>query len=109
MKKFNLFIVALVAIAVLGVSAYTANASLKSKLMRAKEVKGTITAIDATAGTISLQEANATTEMTFTATAKLVKALKVGEKVTVGYKIQANGDNKAVYVQPAKIKAETTK
>ena len=106
MKKLGLLVMALAAVAVLGASAYAAKASPKAKLMT---VKGTITAVDATAGTISLQEANATTETTFKVSAKLVKALKADEKVTVGYKTLANGDNEAVYVQPAKIRAETKK
>ena len=106
MKKLGLLVMTLAAIAVLGASAYAANTKAKAKLMT---MKGTITAVDATAGTISLQEANATTEMTFTVTKKLVKALKVDEKVTVGYKVSANGDNEAVYVQPAKIRAKTKK
>ena len=111
MKKFSLFVMALAAIAVLGASAYTANASLKSKLMRAKEAKGMITAVDATAGTITVSTSApvAPAEMTFKASAKLIKALKVDEKVTVGYKTLANGDNEAVYVQPAKIRAKTIK
>ena len=106
MKKLGLLVMAMAAVAVLGVSAYAANASSKAKLMTAK---GTITAVDATAGTISLKEVKATTETTFTVSAKLVKALKVNEKVTVGYKVLANGDNEAVYVQPAKIRAKAKK
>ena len=106
MKKLGLLVMTLAAIAVLGASAYAAKASPKAKLMTAK---GTITAVDATAGTISLKEANATTETTFNVSAKLVKSLKVDEKVTVGYKTLANGDNEAVYVQPAKIRAKTRK
>ena len=106
MRKLSLFVVALAAIAVIGASAYAANTKAKAKLMT---MKGTITAVDATAGTISLQEANATTATTFQVTPKLVNALKVDEKVTVSYKVLANGDNEAVYVQPAKIRAKTKK
>jgi hypothetical protein len=103
MKKLGLFVMALAAIAVLGTSAYAAKTSSKAKLMKAK---GIITAVDATAGTISLQEADSTTATTFKVTEKLVKALKVNEKVTVSYKVLANGDNKVVSVQPAKIRAK---
>ena len=110
MKKLGLLVMALAAVAVLGVAAYAA-VTPASKAVPVKKVavklmtaKGTITVVDVKAGTFSLKEANVASEMTFMVSAKLAKALKAGEKVVVGYKTMASGENHAVYVNLEKVK-----
>jgi len=101
---------ALAAVAVLGTAAYAAvapapkAAPAKKVAVKLTTAKGTITVVDAKAGTFSLQEANAASEMTFMVSAKLAKALKVGENVVVSYKTMASGENHAVYVKKEVVK-----
>ena len=110
MKKIGLVVMALAAFAVLGVAAYAAVAPapkatpVKKVEVKLTTVKGTITVVDVKTESFSLKEANAAGEMTFKAPMKLVKELKVGENVEVGYKVLADGKNHAVYVKKEKLK-----
>ncbi|HEY4486003.1 MAG TPA: hypothetical protein VI702_06785 [Nitrospiria bacterium] len=47
---------------------------------------GSITAIDAKAGTFSIRDAETDHEMTFTAAGKIIKGLKLNDRVMVGFK-----------------------
>ena len=107
MKKLGLFVVALAAVAILGAAAYAASTpapktapvkKMEAKLMTAK---GTITTVDVKAGTFNVKN-EAAAEMTFKASAKLLKVIKTGEMVTVGYKTLPSGENDAVYVKKEK-------
>ena len=102
MKKFGLLITVLAAVVILGTAAYAAVAPAPKTVPAKKaEVKlitvfGTITTVDKKTRTFTLKEANAAAEMTFKASAKLIKALTAGENVVVGYKKLASGENEAV-------------
>lgn len=120
MKKLSMLVMALAAVAVLGAAVYAADAPApapkapkaasvaKAAPAKKVEAKGTITTIDATASTFNLK-GDAAAEMTFKASPKLLKGLKAGEVVTVGYKTLASGDNAAVYVKKEMKKKEAKK
>jgi hypothetical protein len=107
MKKIGLFVMALAAVAILGATAYAASTpapkAAPAKKMEAKlmTAKGAITTIDVKAGTFNLK-GEAATEMTFKASAKLLKGIKAGEMVMVSYKTLPSGENDAVYVKKEK-------
>jgi len=128
MKKFGLGLLALAVFAVMGTTGGCAKKSAglfitnayaqapvptvapaKKVEVKLATAKGTITAVDVKAGTFTLKEANATAnaaavETTFKASTKLIKALKVGKNVVVGYKTLASGENEAVYVKKVTVK-----
>lgn len=114
MKKLGLLVMALAAVAVLGVAAYAAvapapkTAPAKKVAVKLTTAKGTITAIDQKAGTLSLKEEGAAVETTFMVSVKLAKTLKVGENVAVSYKTMASGENHAVYVKKEVVKKAKT-
>jgi len=110
MKKFGLLIAVLVAVTMLGVAAYAATtpapkpAPVKKVAVSTMTAKGTITVVDVKAGTFNLKEANVAGDMTFKASAKLIKSLKAGKNVVVGYTTLPGGENDAIYVKKEAVK-----
>jgi Cu/Ag efflux protein CusF len=109
MKKLTALIVAILFVFAMSAVAFAAEkpaepmkAEKKAEPAKVKQVTGEVTAVDAAANSVTVKGKKA--EMTISADEKMLKDIKVGDKVTVKY-TEKDGKNVAKSVKKAAAKA----